>query len=100
MNGAASAYRAGSFPVRRSSTACIYESSPCAYPESRSEPGVIDRFLTQPDAERAVKTARKLAGHILSEWAIAGGWAVEIHCILKRREPFLRHVADIDFVVP
>jgi hypothetical protein len=71
-----------------------------SYPEDRIELGVIEDFLKESDAGRALKTARKLATHDLSEWAIAGGWAVEIHCILNRQKPYLRDVTDIDFVVP
>ncbi len=69
------------------------------YGESLS-PSVTEHFLKKSDAERALKTAQKLAAHDISEWSIAGGWAVEIHCILNRQEPFLRHLMDIDFVVP
>jgi hypothetical protein len=61
---------------------------------------VIQQFLKESDAERALKTVRKLAAHDLSEWAIVGGWAVEIHCILKGQEPSFRHLTDIDFVAP
>jgi len=61
---------------------------------------VIQRFLSQSDAERALKTARKLAAHELSEWAIVGGWAVEMHRMLNRQRSSLRRLADIDFVVP
>jgi hypothetical protein len=49
-----------------------------------SNPRVIEHFLKESDAGRALKTARKLAAHDLSGWAIAGGWAGEIHCILNR----------------
>ena len=69
-----------------------------AYPESR--PYMIEHFLKESDEGRALKTMRKLASHDLAEWAIAGGWAVEIHCILNRQEPYLRELTDIDFVVP
>ena len=61
---------------------------------------MIEHFLKEADAERAVKTARKLGAHDLSGWAIVGGWAVEIHCILNRQQPSFRQLADIDFVVP
>jgi len=61
---------------------------------------VIEHFLKESDAERALKTVRKLAAHDLSEWAIVGGCAVEIHCILNRQQPSFRHLTDIDFVVP
>jgi hypothetical protein len=60
---------------------------------------VIEHFLKESDAERALKTVRKLAAHDLSEWAIVGGWAVEIHCILNRQQPCFRHLTDMDFVV-
>jgi hypothetical protein len=61
---------------------------------------VIGRFLSAPDARRAGETLSKLAAHDLSDWAIAGGWAVEIHCLLDGREPSLRALADLDFVTP
>ena len=61
---------------------------------------MIEHFLSEIDAKRALTTVRKLAGSDLSEWAIAGGWAVEIHCMLNRQQPFFRPLTDIDFVVP
>src|SRR5262245_22113800 len=74
--------------------------SRCRYPESPIKPSVLEHFLNESDAERALTTTRKLAAHDLSEWAIVGGWAVEIHSILNRQQPFFRPLSDIDFVVP
>ena len=61
---------------------------------------MIEHFLNESDAERAWKRPRKLAARDLSEWAIVGGWAVEMHSILNRQQPSFRHLTDIDFVVP
>jgi hypothetical protein len=71
-----------------------------AYSGSPIKPSMIEHFLKEFDAQRALKTARKLAAHDLSEWAIVGGWAVEIHCILNRQQSSFRQLTDIDFVVP
>ena len=59
---------------------------------------MIHHFLSDPDAERALKVLRKLALHDISQWAIAGGWAIEIHCVHNRQPSAIRRLSDIDFV--
>jgi hypothetical protein len=59
---------------------------------------MIDRFLCAADAERALKTLQKLSQHDISGWALAGGLAVEIHCLLDGVPHSSRPLNDIDFV--
>jgi hypothetical protein len=59
---------------------------------------MIQHFRCPAEAERVFNTLRKLAGHDLSRWALAGGLAVEIHCLRGGRPPSIRHFNDIDFV--
>ena len=61
---------------------------------------MIKGFLCAADTERALSTLRKLAEHNLSCWALAGGFAVEIHCLRTGRPPSIRRLNDIDFIVP
>ena len=42
----------------------------------------------------------KFARHDLSQWALAGGFAVEIHCKRAGREPAIRPLNDLDFIAP
>jgi hypothetical protein len=59
---------------------------------------MLQRFLCAADAERTLATLRRLARHDISRWALAGGFAVEIHCLLRGRTPSLRPLNDLDFV--
>jgi hypothetical protein len=59
---------------------------------------MTDRFLCADDAKRALKTLQKLSQHDISNWALAGGLAVEIHCLLGGLSPSNRPLNDIDFV--
>lgn len=61
---------------------------------------MIRRFFSIAEAERAFKTLRRLSYHDISRWALAGGFAVEIHCLRHGHCPSLRHLNDIDFVAP
>jgi hypothetical protein len=59
---------------------------------------MIHHFLCAADAERALTTLRKLAGHDLSRWALVGGLAVEIHCLRGELPPSIRRLNDLDFI--
>lgn len=59
---------------------------------------MTDRFLCAADAKRALKTLQKLSQHDISGWALAGGLAAEIHCLLGGLSPSARPLNDIDFV--
>ena len=61
-------------------------------------PFTIDQFLSLSDAERTLKTLRKLLHHEISAWALAGGVAVEIHCICGGLLAAKRPLNDVDFV--
>lgn len=54
----------------------------------------FDRFLSVPDADRAAAVLRKLVRHNISQWALTGGLAIEIHCDSHDVRP----LNDIDFV--
>ena len=59
---------------------------------------MIDRFLHPADAKRAWKTLQKLSHHDITGWALAGGLALEIHCLIGGQPPSARRLNDIDFV--
>jgi hypothetical protein len=59
---------------------------------------MTDGFLSGAEAERALKTAQKLSQHDISGWALAGGLAVEIHCLGGGLSSCIRPLNDIDFV--
>ncbi len=52
-------------------------------------------LLSAADADRAMRTFRKLVRHDIRRWALTGGLAVEYHC---PRGP--RDLNDIDFAAP
>lgn len=60
----------------------------------------MHQFLCTTEAERAFHTLRRLSHHHTSGWALAGGLAVEIHCLRGRRPSSVRNLNDIDFVAP
>ena len=59
---------------------------------------MTDRFLSAVDARRASKTLQKLSRHDIRNWALAGGFAVEIHCLMAGVPGSTRPLNDIDFV--
>jgi len=61
---------------------------------------MLPRFLSSADSERAFHTFPKLLQHDVSRWALAGGMALEIHCLLRGQPPPIRPLNDIDFVAP
>jgi hypothetical protein len=64
------------------------------------QPCIMDRFLRFGEAERALKTLRRLSHHEISAWALAGGFAVEIHCMRGGLPATDRALNDVDFVAP
>src|SRR5580704_14466696 len=58
----------------------------------------LQQFLSFADADRALRTFRKLGGHDIRHWALAGGLAGEIHRLWRGCEPSLRSLNDIDFI--
>jgi hypothetical protein len=58
----------------------------------------LDQFLRVGEAERAFKTLWKLSHHEISAWALAGGFAVEIHCMRGGLPAVERPLNDVDFV--
>jgi hypothetical protein len=59
---------------------------------------MVEQFLDPVDAKRVSQTLRRLAGHDLSRWAIAGGLAVEIHQLQAGRRGSVRALNDLDIV--
>src|SRR3569833_2244366 len=59
---------------------------------------IIDRLLFDDGAKRASKTLQRLSQHDISGWALAGGLAMEILCLLDGLSPSNRLLNDIDFV--
>jgi hypothetical protein len=64
------------------------------------EPFMTDRFLCADEARRAFKTFQRLWHHDISVWALAGGLAVEIHCLRGGLPASTRLLNDVDFVAP
>jgi hypothetical protein len=60
----------------------------------------MDRFLRFGEAKRALKTLHRLSHHEISAWALAGSFAIEVHCIRGGRPATKRTLRDIDFVAP
>jgi hypothetical protein len=59
---------------------------------------MTDRFLCAAEAKRALKTFQRLSQHDTSGWALAGGLAVEIHCLRGSLPASTRPLNDVDFV--
>ena len=59
---------------------------------------MIDQFLGSAEAKRALKTLQRLSHHDISGWALAGGLALELHCLCDGDHPCTRRLNDIDFV--
>ncbi len=56
------------------------------------------QFLSASGADRASHTFRKLRRHDVRGWALTGGFAIEIHHVLRGHSPSFRQLNDIDFV--
>jgi hypothetical protein len=59
---------------------------------------MIPSFLSAADADRALSTLRKLERHDVSNWAMTGGLAVEIHRQNLHCPRSIRPLNDLDFV--
>lgn len=58
----------------------------------------LESFLDAADSVRAARTLQMLSTHDISQWALTGGAAIELH-VQRRGGPSLtRPVHDIDFV--
>ena len=55
-------------------------------------------FLSTADAERALRSLGRLVRHDIRRWALTGGFAIEIHHMLRGHQPSLRPLNDIDFI--
>lgn len=59
---------------------------------------MLQRFLSVADADRALHALRKLARQDIWQWALTGGFAVEIHRLRLGRQPSIRALNDLDFI--
>jgi hypothetical protein len=59
---------------------------------------MMNRFLSATDAERAARSLRKLVRNDISDWALTGGLAIELHCLRLGLQTVTRTLQDIDFV--
>jgi hypothetical protein len=60
---------------------------------------VFAQILSSTDADHICNVLRTLQRHDVRAWVLTGGLAVEIHKLRCRREPSIRVLNDIDFVV-
>lgn len=60
---------------------------------------MLDLFLSGTDCGRAGRTLQMLCRHEVGNWVLAGGLAVELHCLRHRLPAALRPLNDIDFIV-
>ena len=79
--------------------ACAAVTTTRAAKSTMSVRTALQRFLSIGDSTRAF-TLRKLALHEVSRWVLVGGLAVEFHCLRRGHSRPIRHLNDIDFVVP
>jgi hypothetical protein len=59
---------------------------------------MLDLFLSATDTRRAQGVIQKLVRHDIRSWVLTGGFAVEIHHIIRGVDPIHRSLRDIDFV--
>lgn len=59
---------------------------------------MLRQFLSVADANRALRTLRKLCQHDIHGWALTGGLAVEVHRLQRGCQPSPRALNDIDFM--
>jgi hypothetical protein len=59
----------------------------------------LERFLSPADAARALRCLRRVARHDISQWALTGGFAIEIHYLICGRDASMRNLNDVDFIV-
>ena len=65
---------------------------------SQNQLRMIPSFLTADDTDRVFRTIRKLAEHDISDWALTGGLAVEMHIQNRGHTPRIRTLNDLDFI--
>lgn len=59
---------------------------------------MLQQFLASADRDRASRAFGILGRHEIGEWALTGGFAIEIHHLLLDRRPAIRPLNDIDFI--
>jgi hypothetical protein len=59
---------------------------------------LLKKFLSLADADRALRTFRRLGRHDIRRWALTGGLAVEVHHMRRGYQPSVRALNDIDFL--
>jgi len=59
---------------------------------------MLQEFLSDADARRALSAFRILERHDISRWALTGGLAIEIHLLRLGARPSARILDDVDFV--
>ena len=64
------------------------------------KPFMIDQFFCADEAKRVSNTLHRLSHHDISRWALAGGLALEIHCLRGGLPHSGRPLNDVDFVAP
>ena len=59
---------------------------------------MLEGFLSCNDQGRAQRIIQKLARHDVNSWVLTGGFAVELHHLIRGAETIVRTFNDIDFV--
>lgn len=59
----------------------------------------LNAFLNPTDANRVQRTLRDLAAHDVSQLALTGGLAIELHIHERGAAPLIRPLHDLDFIV-
>ena len=59
----------------------------------------LDSLLNASDSVRVAHSLHMLAAHDISDWALTGGIAIELHVLRCGGEPVARPLHDIDFLV-
>jgi hypothetical protein len=59
---------------------------------------MLDSFLSAENVKRAQRVIQRLSAHNLRSFVLTGGWAVEIHHVLRGSDLVQRSLTDIDFV--
>ena len=59
---------------------------------------MLDKFLATEDRDRAAQTFNRLASLDVSQLALAGGFAIELHILEREGKTLLRPLHDMDFL--
>ena len=59
---------------------------------------MLDKFLATEDRDRAAQTFNRLASLDVSQLALAGGFAIELHILEREGKTLLRPLHDTDFL--